>query len=495
MQPLHPVAALAAALLPALACAGESLTVYSSAAPGSLDATSLANGAEGAAIPGYAVVREDRRFPLAAGRNALRVDDVPAYIDPTTVAFASLTDPGGTRVVEQSFEFDLTNSAKLLSRYLGREVTVEQPRGTGVESITGTLLGTQGGLTLQERDGSVRIVSNSSGVRLPSLPGGLVSRPALVWTVDAAHSGVHSVRFSYQTRGMTWWADYNLVYSEPRPGACRVDVGAWVTLVNRSGASFQDARLKLVAGDVHRAEPRGRIYPEALAANAPPAKRQAGFAEKAFFEYHLYTLGRPASLAQNSTKQIELFPAAAGVACEKTLVYQGQAAPWGYGGSPFLDRNYGIATNGKVDVYLRLKNSEANGLGVPLPAGRVRVSKMDEADGALEFVGEDLIDHTPKDETVLVKVGQSFDVVGERTQTRFTLETRSMTETIRVQVRNHRDAEAKVVVKENLFRWVNWAMVETSDPFTKVDARTVHFDVVVPPNGEKTVTYTVRYTW
>jgi hypothetical protein len=498
MQPLHPVAALAAALLPALACAGESLTVYSSAAPGSLDATSLANGAEGAAIPGYAVVREDRRFPLAAGRNALRVDDVPAYIDPTTVAFASLTDPGGTRVVEQSFEFDLTNSAKLLSRYLGREVTVEQPRGTGVESITGTLLGTQGGLTLQERDGSVRIVSNSSGVRLPSLPGGLVSRPALVWTVDAAHSGVHSVRFSYQTRGMTWWADYNLVYSEPRPGACRVDVGAWVTLVNRSGASFQDARLKLVAGDVHRAEPRGRIYPEALAANAPPAKRQAGFAEKAFFEYHLYTLGRPASLAQNSTKQIELFPAAAGVACEKTLVYQGQAAPWGYGGSPFLDRNYGIATNGKVDVYLRLKNSEANGLGVPLPAGRVRVSKMDEADGAPEFVGEDLIDHTPRDETLQVKLGSAFDVVGERRQVDFRVDgaARWMEEEIEVKLRNHkRDEPVAVVVRENLYRWSNWTIVKRSRDFTKEDARTIDFPVRIAPNGEAVVRYTVRYTW
>jgi len=498
MESFRRIAAVAAALLPALACAEEAVTVYSSAPPGSLDATSLANAGDGTAIPGYAVVREDRRFALAAGRNTLRVDDVPAFIDPTTVAFTSLTDPGGTRVAEQSFEFDLTSSAKLLSRYLGREITVEQARGTGVESITGTLLGTQGGLTLQDRDGSVRIVNNPSGVRLPNLPGGLVAKPALVWDVDATHSGVHRVRFSYQTRGMTWWADYNLAYSEPRPGACRVDVGAWVTLVNRAGAAFRDARLKLVAGDVHRAAPIGRIYPEALAANAPEVKRQAGFVEKAFFEYHLYTLGRPISLAQNSTQQVELFPAAPGVGCEKTLVYQGQAVPWGYGGSPFVERNYGIATNRKVDVYLRVKNSEANGLGVPLPAGRVRVSRMDEADGALEFVGEDVIDHTPRDETVQVKLGSAFDVVGERRQMDFRVDSaaRWMEEDIEVKLANHKPTEpVSVVVRENLYRWSNWTIVRRNRDFTKEDARTIDFPVRIAPNGEAVVRYTVRYTW
>jgi hypothetical protein len=209
MHPIRPLVAALAALVPALASAGEALTIYSSAAPGSLDARSLA-AESGAALPGYAVVREERRFPLVAGRNTLRVDDVPALIDPTTVAFTSLTDPAGTRVVEQSFEFDLTGSAKLLSRYLGREITVEQARGTGVETISGTLLSTQGGLTLRQPDGSVRILAGYSGVKLPELPGGLVSKPALAWAVDARHSGVHRTRLSYQTGGMTWWADYNL---------------------------------------------------------------------------------------------------------------------------------------------------------------------------------------------------------------------------------------------------------------------------------------------
>ncbi len=250
--------------------------------------------------------------------------DVPALIDPTTVSFASLTDPSGTRVVEQSFEFDLTSTQKLLSRYLDREITVEQQRGQGVGAFTGTLVGTQGGLTLKAADGSVRIVNGYSGVTLPSLPGGLISKPTLVWDIDAGRAGTHDARIAYQTGGMTWWADYNLTYAEPKPGQCRLDVAAWVTLVNQSGAAYENARLKLVAGDVQRAQPRA--YPAAApAALGRVAEMKAqGFEEKAFFEYHLYTLGRPTSLAQNATKQIELFPTAAGVGCEKTLVYYGQ---------------------------------------------------------------------------------------------------------------------------------------------------------------------------
>ena len=498
MLRIRPLAAALAALVPALACAGEAITIYSSAAPGTLDARRLSEAGDYASIPGYAVVRDERKFPLAGGANTLRVDDVPALIDPTTVSFESLTDPKGTRVVEQSFEFDLTSTAKLLSRYLGREITVEQPRGDGIERITGTLVGTQGGLTLQQADGSVRIVESHTGVRLPSLPGGLIAKPALVWQLDAAHSGVHRTRFSYQTGGMTWWADYNLAYSEPSPGACRVDVGAWVTLVNQSGASFPDARVKLVAGDVHRAPTRSYAATNMALAEAPAAKRADGFVEKAFFEYHLYTLGRTTSLAQNSTKQIELFPRASGVACEKKLVYQGQAGTWPYGGSPLLDRNYGVSSNRKVDIYLRVRNSEANGLGVPLPAGRVRVSRVDEADGAPEFIGEDTIDHTPRGETVQLKLGSAFDVVGERRQLDFRVDSaaRWMEEDIEVRVRNQKPKEpVDVVVRENLYRWSNWSLVRRSQDYTREDARTIDFPVHIAPKGEAVVRYTVRYTW
>ncbi|HSN21465.1 MAG TPA: hypothetical protein VLS49_12345, partial [Usitatibacter sp.] len=418
-------------------------------------------------------------------------------VDPTTVAFTSLTDPEGTRVVQQSFEFDVATSARLLSRYLGREIVVEQARGDGVETVTGTLLGTQGGLMLQQSDGSVRILGSYSGVKLPGLPGGIVAKPALVWQVDARHAGVHLTRFSYQTGGMTWWADYNLAYAEPRPGACRVDVGAWVTIVNQSGASFRDARVKLVAGDVHRTSPVGYAV-DAPRALAPAEAKREGFQEKAFFEYHLYTLARTASVPQNSTQQIELFPTAVGVGCEKILVYQGQAGSWGYGDSPFVDRNYGIASNRKVDIYLRLENSRANGLGVPLPAGRVRVSRVDEADGALELIGEDVIGHTPRDETVQLRLGSAFDVVGERRQLDFRVDNaaRWMEEDIEVRVRNRKPGEAvAVVVRENLYRWSRWSIVKRSQDFTREDARTIDFPVRIAPKGEAVVRYTVRYSW
>lgn len=497
LQPL--VLALAAAF-PLAAGAATAVTIYSSAQPGSIDPHVFKSGGEGAVVPGYALVREEREFVLKDGRNRLRVSDVPGLIDPTTVSFASLTDPKGTRVVEQNFEFDLTSTAKLLSRYLEREITVEQPRGQGIESITGTLVGTAGGLTLRQADGSVRIVNNHSGVRLPSLPGGLISKPTLVWDVDTATAATHKSRFTYQTGGMTWWTDYNITYAEPKPGACRMDVSAWVTIVNQSGASFTDARLKLIAGDVQRAKARGYAVPAAPAALMRQADAKAdAFQEKAFFEYHLYTLGRPATLAQNATKQIELFPTAVGVGCEKNLVYQGQAGAYPhYYGAPMTDRSFGIQSNKKVDVYLRMKNSAANGMGVPLPAGKIRVSKLDEADAALEFIGEDLIDHTARDETVQVKLGSAFDVVGERRQVDYRVDTSAkwIEEDIEVKVRNQKPEEAvTVLVKENLYRWSNWSVLRKTHDFTRDDSRTIVFPVKVAPKGEATVRYTVRYTW
>jgi hypothetical protein len=494
---------LAAAALAALAAvshaSGETaLTVYSSARPGTLGPHVFRSGGEGVQVPGYALVREERAFALKAGRNLLRVSDVPAMIDPTTVAFTSLTDPSRTRVIEQSFEFDLTSAAKLLSRYLDREITVEQARAGGhVESFSGTLVGTQGGLTLRQPDGSVRIVESHTGIRLPSLPGGLISKPTLVWDVEAAQAATHRTRFSYQTGGITWWADYNLAYSEPRGGGCRLEVAAWVTLVNQSGASYRDARLKLVAGDVQRVQPPpGAPQPAMMAART--ADKAEGFAEKAFFEYHLYTLGRTTTIPDNSTKQIELFPAAAGVGCEKALVYQGQAGFFPVYGSPMTDRGFGVQSNRKVDVYLRFRNATANALGVPLPAGRVRVAKLDPADGSLEFIGEDVIDHLPRDETVQIRLGSAFDVVGERKQLDFRIDTNAkwMEEDVEVRVRNQKPDEAvAVIVKENLHRWSTWTVQRKSHDFTKEDSRTIHFPLRLAPKAEEVVRYTVRYTW
>jgi hypothetical protein len=306
---------------------------------------------------------------------------------------------------------------------------------------------------------------------------------------------------TYETKAMTWWADYNIVFAEgddANSGA--LDIGAWVSILNQSGASFPDAKLKLIAGDVHRAPQPGQSVRRSGAkmATAEMAMDQDGFEEKSFFEYHLYTLGRATTLPNQSTKQIELFPAARNVPCAKVMLYYGQAgAYYGVFGSPMVDRNFGLQSNKKVDVYLRFKNEKEIGMGMPLPSGRIRVSKLDAADGSLEFIGEDTIDHTPKDEEVLIKLGSAFDVVGERRQVDFNVDGRrdTMTETIEIKLRNHKEEKVKVIVKENLYRWTNWEITQKSHNFAKIDSRTIHFPVEIAKDGEVTVQYTVKYSW
>ena len=491
------IAVAMAGLFAPLATSQTSVTIYSSAQPGTLSPATFQSGGEGYAVPGYGMVKQEREAMLNKGRTVIRIADVPALIDPTTVAFESLLDPAGTRVVEQSFEFDLTNTNKLLQKFLDREVTVEQVRGQGIESITGTLIGTQGGLILRAADGSIRTINNYSGVRLSSLPGGLISKPTLVWDIAAERAGTHKTRMSFQTGGITWWTDYNLTLSEGT-GACKLDVGAWVTIINQTGATFEDAKLKLVAGDVQRAKPQPQYAPAAMERSMAMAGKADGFAEKAFFEYHLYTLGRPTTLRNNATKQIELFPVARGVNCEKTLMYYGQAGQYpGYYGSPMTDRNFGNQSSKKVDVYLRFKNREDNRLGIPLPAGKVRVAKLDSADQSLEFIGEDLIDHTPKNETIQIKLGSAFDVVGERRQVdyRFDSNAKVIEEDIEIKLRNQKDEPVTVIAKENLYRWTSWSVTKKSQNFEKIDARTIHFPVSIVKGGEAVIRYTVRYTW
>ena len=501
----------AAALIPALLFGssqvggqtdpgGDALTIYSTAQPGAISPELYRNGGRGQAIPGYAVVRQQRDINLTRGRNSVRFSDVAAHIDPTTVMFESLTDPAGTNVVEQNFQFDLVSQEKLLQKYIDQTVKVDQVRGNAVESFSGTLLSTSGGMILKRDDGSVQLLPTNTGVTLPSLPGGLITRPTLVWDLNAIQAGNHRTRVSYQTTGITWWTDYNVTYAEgANANACKLDIGAWVSIINQSGASYPEARLKLIAGDVQRAPAGGRVDARPLAARAMGRIEQdAGFAEKSFFEYHLYTLGRPTTLPDNSTKQIELFPAARGVSCEKTLVYYGLAqGAYPYGASPLTDRNYGVQSGKKVDVYLGFKNSPENRMGMPLPSGRIRVSKMDSADKTLEFIGEDVIDHTPKNEKVLIKLGSAFDVVGERRQLDFKVDTsrKMMAEEIEIKLRNQKKEPVTVIVKENLYRWVNWQITAQTHDFEKQDARTIHFPVTLAAGAEVTLRYGVQYTW
>jgi hypothetical protein len=479
---------------------GDALTIYSTAQPGALSPEFYRNGGRGQAIPGYAVVRQQRDINLVRGRNNVRFTDVAAFIDPTTVMFESLTDPAGTSVVEQNFQFDLVNQEKLLQKYLDQTIKVDQVRGTAVETFNGTLLSTVGGMTLKRDDGTIQLLPHNAGITLPSLPGGLITRPTLVWDMNAKQPGNHRTRVSYQTAGLSWWADYNLTYADGNnANTCKLDVGAWVSIINQSGASYANAKLKLIAGDVQRAQVANRVDGRLAAAKSMAREeKDSGFAEKAFFEYHLYTLGRATTLPDNSTKQIELFPAARSVPCEKTLVYYGRAPGYyGYSASPLTDRNQGVESNKKVDVYLGFRNSPEHHMGMPLPSGRIRVSKLDGADRTLEFIGENVIDHTPRNEKVLVKLGSAFDVVGERRQVDFKIDTsrKSMTEEIEIKLRNQKKEPVTVMVKENLYRWVNWQITAKTHDYEKQDARTIQFPVKIATGAEITLRYNVQYTW
>src|SRR5262245_28281884 len=481
-----------------------SLTIYSTTQPGQISpATYRPVPGQvvvylGQSLPGDAMIRQERALDLTRGVNRLNFRDVAAFIDPTTVAFESLTAPDATRVNEQSFQFDLVSTEKLMERYLEQVVTVDQLAGNRVNQITGRLLSTQGGLVLAAEDGKIHTLNNYNGVHFPDLPGGLMTRPTLIWDVATEQAGRHDTRVTYQTAGITWWADYNLTFS---PGADAnsgfLDVGSWVSILNRSGATYPDARLKLIAGDVNRAQPAAAPQFRARDALLAQAAVDEGFAEQSFFEFHLYTLGRNTTIDDNSTKQIELFPTVRRVPAKKLLVYYGLLPQYlGFGGR-YPQRELGRPMNRKVDVYLEFENREAAGLGIPLPAGRMRVSQLDAADDSLELIGEDVIDHTAKDETVRVALGSAFDVVGERRQVAFTIDTdaKRMDETIEVKVRNHKTEPVDVLVRETLYRWTTNNIVEATHQYQREDARTVHFPVTIAPDGEAVVRYRVRYTW
>ena len=486
----------------ACGAADTAITIYSSARPGGVPAEFYrplpGMGTPNAmAVPGYALVRDDREVKIKQGRSQLSFTDVAALIDPTTVTFTSLTD-ASTRVLEQNFQFDLVSTQKLLLKFIDRQITVDKVAGDNVTPITGTLLSAVDGIVLRDKDGSIHSLPQYSSVKFPDLPGGLNTRPTLVWDIHSPSGGNHNARVTYQTGGITWWADYNLIFSEGADANSGIlDLSAWVSIINQSGASYNDARLKLIAGDVHRASPEmDMVAKRELRAMAAAAEAPAGFEQKALFEFHLYTLGRKTTLPNNSTKQIELFDQAKQIPARKVLLYYGAVQPYLYD-SPYTDRNMGVAMNKKVDVYLEFKNDKQFGLGVPLPAGRIRVSQLDKADGSLEFIGEDSIDHTPKDENVRVKLGSAFDVVGERRQVDFAVDTKGrwMEEEIEVKLRNHKSQSVNVVVKENLYRWSKWTILTKTHNFDKEDARTINFPVKVAKDGETIVRYRVRYTW
>lgn len=476
----------------------DAITIYSSAQPGSIspDVYRPIPGQHRGYynVPGYAMVKSTREYNIARGVNQLEVSDVAALLDPTTVQFQSHDDKDA-RVLEQNYQFDLVSQQKLLQRYLGQTITVEQMIGDKIHKKTGELISADGGLIIKDSSGGVHSINNYHNISFPQLPGGLRTKPTLVWSLFSDSPGKQDIELSYQTQGMTWWSDYNIIYSEKGKNNCEMDLAGWVSIINQSGASFEDTKLKLIAGDVNRAQPAPspRVMRKTVAYEA--MADDGGFEEKSFFEYHLYTLGRPADLPNNSTKQLELFPAISDIKCHKELVFDASSQFYGYGGLN-TSQGYGNQSQGDVNVYLRFKNDKKNGMGIPLPAGRIRVNQRD-LDGSLEFIGEDIIDHTPKNEDVLIKMGNSFDIKGERKQTDYSVDTKNkkMSETFEIKIKNHKDKDQEVVIRETLYRWSNWKITEKSHDYKKQDSRHIHFNVKVPANGEVKVRYKVNYSW
>ena len=338
----------------------SALTIYSSQQPGAIAADFYRPVPGGtvpaaASVPGFALVRQDRDVQVALGRSSLRFTDVAGLIDPTTVTFSVPANPG-VRVLEQNFQFDLVSTPKLLLRYLDRSITVERNVGNETSTVTGTLLSAADGLVLRASDGTVYALNGYSSVKFPELPGGLITQPTLVWELDSPVAGNQRARVTYQTGGITWWADYNAVYSEGRnANGGQLDLSAWVSIINQSGTTFKDARLKLVAGDVNRVQPAPRRL--ALRTRGQDGRRPrtgAGFVEKPFDEFHLYTLGRTTTLPNNSTKQLELFQAARQIPARRLLIYDALGAQ--SFSAPYTERDPGFAANTKVATYLEFRN-------------------------------------------------------------------------------------------------------------------------------------------
>ncbi|MGD1018486.1 MAG: DUF4139 domain-containing protein [Verrucomicrobiia bacterium] len=444
----------------------------------------------------FGVVRERRKVNVEEKIGTIRFTDVASQIDGTSVQFKSITDPDAA-VLEQNYEYDLVSADKLLEKYIDKQLEVLTKDGS---RYSGTLLSFDGNqLVIRQADEKGGIVmvqrgDNVKDIQFGALPEGLITKPTLVWKLATEKVGEQLIEVAYQTGGINWQADYNAVLN---PNDTKLDLGGWVTINNQSGATYKDAKLKLIAGDVRRVQPpQSRMYALAGIAQNRPGLGAAGFEEKAFFEYHLYTLGRPATVAQNQTKQIELLKTT-DVPVKKVFLYDGASQYQFYGGLN-SDASYGSAEgNKKVNVIIEVKNSKENNMGMALPKGKMRMYKRDEADGSLEFIGEDEIDHTPKDETVRLHIGDAFDIVGERKRTNFSIDANGhvITESFEIRVRNHKTEPVEVLVKETLYRWSNWEIVESNQKWTKYDSNTIHFPVKVDKDGEQVVTYTVKYTW
>ena len=433
----------------------------------------------------FGIVREVRNLTLKDGVNYLRFEDVAEQIDPTTVSFKSLTAPDSVAVVEQNYQYDVLNATTVLDKSVGKRLTVKHYGSDGrVTTDTGTLLAQPHGASNLMIKTDSGVVLNSSGeVEIGELPAGMVPKPSLLWKLISQKAGEHSGEIAYQTQGLGWHCDYVAIVDE---NETKTDLTGWVTLDNQSGASYKHAALKLLAGDVHLAQSEGfrNVRPMAMRsarAMVPPLPQ---FQENSFSEYHLYTLNGFTDLNNKETKQVSLF-SADNIGAKKKYVFDSQTAVY------IPQRESDDERLQKVAVKLEVANSKDNGLGMPLPKGRVRVFKKDK-DGALQLIGEDDIDHTPTDEKVRLKLGDSFDLVAMHKETNRINQSSNDNHSkasYEITLRNHKKSDVIVNCVEHAYG--QWKVTDSSMPFVKKTADVFEFAVPVSAGGEAKVTYTI----
>ena len=424
-----------------------------------------------------ALVKDRRKVVLLPGQQALKFMDVAQMVQPQTVSLRSVSAPGTLHILEQNYEYDLMSPNKLLEKYVGKQVRlVNLSTQINFTQTEATLLSVNEGPVYQV--GNEIYLGHPGEVVLPEIPENLIAKPSLIWVLQNDGTD-HEIEVSYLTGGIGWTADYVVTLDKAET---KMDLEGWVTLNNKSGAQFTNAQMKVVAGEVNVVRPMpamemdGRVAMKAMAGAAPPPMR-----EEAFAEYHLYTLPRRTTIKQNESKQVSLLTAN-GVGVQKVYEYRGNE---GFYSQPIPPQK-----EEKVGVFLKFLNKKENQLGIPLPAGIMRVYQED-SEGMLQFSGEDQIKHTPKDEEVRLHLGNAFDVVGERTQTDFQrIADRVFESAFEIKIRNHKDADVSVDIVEPMGE--DWTILEKSHEYKKKDARTAMFSVAVPKNGETVVTYRVR---
>jgi hypothetical protein len=470
----------------------------------------------------FAVVRQQLPLDLKPGGNLVKVNDITMHLEPDSVI---LRDPSGKhnlQVLEQNYRADPVSEPLLLSLYEGKTIDFEVGTPQGVQTVKGKIIRSgytphnsfamnrygQNYYQAQMAVGAEQPIIEVNGQLRFSLPGtpvfpdltdDTILKPRLEWVLATDQAGKFPAEFSYVTGGMSWQADYNMIAPE---NGDLVDIVGWVTMDNQSGRSFENAHIKLMAGDVNKIQP-GMAARYAM--DAAPMAGAVGplgppVSEKAFDEYHLYTLERSTTLRDRGTKQVE-FIHAASVTTKQVYLYDGVKIDANrYNGWNWEnirnDHAYGTESNPKIWVMRELVNAKANHLGMPLPKGRVRFYRRND-DGQVEFTGENTIDHTPQDETLRIYTGNAFDLSGERRRTNYAVEMgkNTATETFEIKVRNHKKEPVEVRVVEHLYRGKNWEIISKSDDYEKKDSQTIEFPVTIVPDGEKTISYSAHYTW